>query len=162
MATPIVKTSAEFKDTVTSIIRAMALDEFLLVPKSYIEDGINAWLEKNKETGECPAQDDYKCYYQFIMTIPPEMHVLDMDLYFLRVARRIVDNILLAMLETSYYKSVFDYADAEKEQYSLIYEVTTDLLDRIEDNQDGSRVFKNTKELRKEFEKYYSEVLENA
>ena len=102
MATPIVKTSAEFKDTVTSIIRAMALDEFLLVPKSYIEDGINAWLEKNKETGECPAQEDYKCYYQFIMTIPPEMHVLDMDLYFLRVARRIVDNILLAMLETSY------------------------------------------------------------
>ena len=30
MATPIVKTSAEFKDTVTSIIRAMSLDEFLL------------------------------------------------------------------------------------------------------------------------------------
>lgn len=161
MATPIVKTSAEFKETVTSIIRAMALDEFLLVPKPYIENGINAWLERG-ENGECPAQEDYKCYYQFIMTIPPEMHVLDMDLYFLRVARRIVDNILMAMLETSYYKSVFGYADAEKEQYQLIYDVTTDLLDRIEENQDGSRVFKNTKELREEFEKYYSEVLEDA
>lgn len=161
MATPIVKTSAEFKETVMSIIRAMALDEFLLVPKSYIENGINTWLERG-ENGECPAQEDYKCYYQFIMTIPPEIHVLDMDLYFLRVARRIVDNILLAMLETSYYKSVFDYADAEKEQYQLIYDVTTDLLDRIEENQDGSRVFKNTKELREEFEKYYSEVLEDA
>lgn len=161
MATPIVKTSAEFKDTVTSIIRAMALDEFLLVPKSYIDDGINVWLERG-ENGVCPAQEDYKCYYQFIMTIPPEMHVLDMDLYFLRVARRIVDNILLAMLETSYYKSVFNYADAEKEQYNLIYEVTSDLLDRIEENQDGSRVFKNTKQLREEFEKYYSEVLEDA
>jgi len=106
MATPIVKTSAEFKETVTSIIRAMALDEFLLVPKSYIENGINAWLERG-ENGECPAQEDYKCYYQFIMTIPPEIHVLDMDLYFLRVARRIVDNILLAMLETSLASGVY-------------------------------------------------------
>lgn len=161
METPIVKTSAEFKETVTSIIRAMALDEFLLVPKQYIDDGINSWLERG-ENGECPAQEDYKCYYQFIMTIPPEMHVLDMDLYYLRVARRIVDNILLTMLDTSYYKSVFNYAEAEKEQYQLIYEVTTDLLNRIEENQDGSHVFKNTKELRKEFEKYYSEVLEDA
>lgn len=161
MATPIIKTSAEFKDTVTSIIRAMALDEFLLVPKQYIDDGINSWLERG-ENGECPAQEDYKCYYQFIMTIPPEIHVLDMDLYYLRVARRIVDNILLTMLDTSYYKSVFNYAEAEKEQYQLIYEVTTDLLNRIEENQDGSRAFKNTKELRKEFEKYYSEVLEDA
>lgn len=161
MATPIVKTSAEFKDMVTSIIRAMSLDEFLLVPKQYIEEGINSWLGKN-DKGECPAQEDYKAYYQFIMTIPPEMHVLDMDLYYLRVSRRIVDNILLSMLETSYYKSVFGYADAEKEQYNLIYEVTSDLLDRIEENQDGSRVFKNTKQLREEFEKYYSEVLEDA
>lgn len=161
MATPIIKTSAEFKETITSIIRAMALDEFLLVPKQYIDDGINSWLERG-ENGECPAQEDYKCYYQFIMTIPPEMYVLDMDLYYLRVARRIVDNILLTMLDTSYYKSVFNYAEAEKEQYQLIYEVTTDLLNRIEENQDGSRAFKNTKELRKEFEKYYSEVLEDA
>lgn len=161
MVSPIVKRSSEFKDTVVSMVRAMPLDEMLLVPASYIDKGIEAWLAVDPDTGISPAQEDYKHYFQFIMTIPKEMHVLDMDLYYLRIAKRIVDNILMTMLDTSYYKSVFGYADVEKEQYELIYALTNDVLDRLETTQDGRRAYKNTKELREEFEKYFEEVLSN-
>lgn len=161
MVTPIVKRSSEFKDTVVAMVRAMPLNEMLLIPTSYIDKSIDAWLEVDPYTGISSAQEDYKHYFQFIMTIPKEMHVLDMDLYFLRVAKKIVDNMLITMLDTSYYKSVFGYADVEKEQYELIYALTNDVLDRLEDTQDGRRVYKNTKELREEFEKYFEEVLSN-
>ena len=57
MVSPIVKRSSEFKDTVVSMVRAMPLDEMLLVPSSYIDKGIEAWLAVDPETG---IRDVYK------------------------------------------------------------------------------------------------------
>lgn len=157
---PIVKTSGEFKDTVIGMVKAMPLDDFLLMPQSHIDKYISAWTDVDPETGTSPAQEEYKHYFQFIMTIPPEMHILDMDLYYFRIARKIVDNMLLSMLETSYYKTVFGHADVEYENFKLLQELINETADRIEEEPDNRRAYKNVKELREEFEKYYQEVTE--
>lgn len=159
MARPIVKTSAEFKQTIIDMIKAMPLDDILLIPKKEIGKYISAWTEPD-ESGNSPAQEDYKRYFQFIMTIPPEMHVVDMDLYYFRVARKIIDTMLISMLETSYYNTVFGSADVDHENYMLLYELILDTADKIENNPDNRRAFMSATELKKEFEKYYKEVLE--
>lgn len=159
MAKPIVKTSAEFKQTIIDMIKAMPLDDFLLIPNNEIDKYIAAWTEPD-ESGNSPAQEDYKRYFQFIMTIPTEMHVVDMDLYYFRVARRIIESMMLSMLETSYYNTIFGTSDVDHENYQLLYELISETADKIEDDPDNRRAYMSAKELRKEFEKYYEKVLE--
>lgn len=159
MAKPIVKTSAEFKQTIIDMIKAMPLDDFLLIPNNEIDKYIVAWTEPD-ESGNSPAQEDYKRYFQFIMTIPPEMHVVDMDLYYFRVARKIIESMMLSMLETSYYNTIFGTSDVDHENYQLLYELISETADKIEDDPDNRRAYMSAKELRKEFEKYYEKVLE--
>ena len=103
---PIVKTSAEFKQTVIDMVRAMPLDDFLLIPQVELDKYISAWTEPDAN-GVVPANEDYKQYFQFIMTIPSEMQVLDMDLYYFRIARKIIGNMMIALLETKYYNTIF-------------------------------------------------------
>ena len=159
MAKPIVKTSAEFKQTIIDMIKAMPLDDFLLIPNNEIDKYIAAWTEPD-ESGNSPAQEDYKRYFQFIMTIPPEMHVVDMDLYYFRVARKIIESMMLSMLETSYYNTIFGTSDVDHENYQLLHELISETADKIEDDPDNRRAYMSAKELRKEFEKYYEKVLE--
>lgn len=159
MAKPIVKTSAEFKQTIIDMIKAMPLDDFLLIPNNEIDKYISAWTEPD-ESGNSPAQEDYKRYFQFIMTIPPEMHVVDMDLYYFRVARKIIESMMLSMLETSYYNTIFGTSDVDHENYQLLYELISETANKIEDDPDNRRAYMSAKELRKEFEKYYEKVLE--
>lgn len=159
MAKPIVKTSAEFKQTIIDMIKAMPLDDFLLIPNNEIDKYIAAWTEPD-ESRNSPAQEDYKRYFQFIMTIPPEMHVVDMDLYYFRVARKIIESMMLSMLETSYYNTIFGTSDVDHENYQLLYELISETADKIEDDPDNRRAYMSAKELRKEFEKYYEKVLE--
>lgn len=159
MARPIVKTSAEFKQTIIDMIKAMPLDDMLLIPNNEIDKYIAAWTEPDKN-GNSPAQEEYKRYFQFIMTIPPEMHIVDMDLYYFRIARKIIDSMLLSMLETSYYKTVFGTADVMHENYQLLYELISETANKIENDPDNRRAYMSTTELRKEFEKYYDQVLE--
>jgi hypothetical protein len=159
MARPIVKTSAEFKQTIIDMIKAMPLDDMLLIPNNEIDKYISAWTEPYKN-GNSPAQEDYKRYFQFIMTIPPEMHIVDMDLYYFRIARRIIESMLLSMLETSYYKTVFGTADVMHENYQLLYELISETANKIENDPDNRRAYMSATELRKEFEKYYDKVLE--
>lgn len=159
MARPIVKTSAEFKQTIIDMIKAMPLDDMLLIPNNEIDKYISAWTEVN-ENGNSPAQEEYKQYFQFIMTIPPEMHIVDMDLYYFRIARKIIDSMLLSMLETSYYKTVFGTADVMHENYQLLYELISETANKIENDPDNRRAYMSATELRKEFEKYYDKVLE--
>ena len=159
MAKPIVKTSAEFKHTIIDMIKAMPLDDMLLIPNNEIDKYIAAWTEPD-ESGNSPAQEDYKRYFQFIMTIPPEMHVVDMDLYYFRVARKIIESMMLSMLETSYYNTIFGTSDVDHENYQLLYELISETADKIEDDPDNRRAYMSAKELRKEFEKYYEKVLE--
>ena len=159
MARPIVKTSAEFKQTIIDMIKAMPLDDMLLIPNNEIDKYIAAWTDTD-ENGNSPAQEDYKQYFQFIMTIPSEMHVVDMDLYYFRIARKIIDSMLLSMLETSYYNTIFGTADVMHENYQLLYELINETADKIENDPDNRRAYMSAKELRKEFEKYYEKVLE--
>ena len=159
MARPIVKTSAEFKQTIIDMIKAMPLDDMLLIPNNEIDKYISAWTEPDKN-GNSPAQEDYKRYFQFSMTIPPEMHIVDMDLYYFRIARRIIESMLLSMLETSYYKTVFGTADVMHENYQLLYELISETANKIENDPDNRRAYMSATELRKEFEKYYDKVLE--
>ena len=159
MARPIIKTSAEFKQTIIDMINAMPLDDMLLIPNNEIDKYISAWTEVD-ENGNSPAQEDYKRYFQFIMTIPPEMHIVDMDLYYFRIARKIIDSMLLSMLETSYYKTVFGTADVMHENYILLYELISETANKIENDPDNRRAYMSATELRKEFEKYYDQVLE--
>lgn len=159
MARPIVKTSAEFKQTIIDMIKAMPLDDILLIPKQEIDKYIAAWTDQD-ESGNSPAQEDYKRYFQFIMTIPPEMHVVDMDLYYFRIARKVIDAMMVSMLETSYYNTIFGTSDVDHENYLLLYELILETADRIEDNPDNRRAYMSAKELKKEFEKYYAKVLD--
>ena len=55
MTRPIVKTSAEFKQTVIDMVKAMPLDDFLLMPQKEIDKYITAWTEPDPETGISPA-----------------------------------------------------------------------------------------------------------
>lgn len=160
MTRPIVKTSAEFKQTVIDMVKAMPLDDFLLMPQKEIDKYIAAWTDPDKETGISPAQLDYKQYFHFLMTLPEEMHIVDMDLYYFRIARKIVNNILLSMLETSYYQTVFGNHDVDHENYKLLYELISETADRIETNPDNKRAFMSAKELKDEFGYFYDKVVE--
>ena len=159
MTRPIVKTSAEFKQTVIDMIRAMPLDEFLLMPQKEIDKYIAAWTDADPDTGVSPAQIDYRQYFQFIMTLPEEMHILDMDLYYFRIARRIVNTMLISMLETNYYQSVFGTSDVDHENYMLLYELILETAYRIENNPDNKRAYMSATELKQEFSEYYNKVL---
>ena len=157
---PIVKTSAEFKRTVIDMVRAMPLDDFLLIPQSELDKYISAWTEPDAN-GVVPANEEYKQYFQFIMTIPSDMQILDMDLYYFRIARKIIGNMMIALLESQYYNKVFGYEDINYENYQLLYELIKETGDKIEDNPDNRRAYMSAQELKREFNKYYEDVLNN-
>jgi hypothetical protein len=157
---PIVKTSGEFKQTVIDMVRAMPLDDFLLIPQAELDKYISAWTEPDAN-GFVPANEEYKQYFQFIMTIPSDMQILDMDLYYFRIARKIIGNMMIALLETKYYNTVFGSADIDYENYQLLYELIQQTGDKIEDNPDNRRAYMSAQELKQEFNKYYQKVLDN-
>ena len=151
---PIVKTSGEFKQTVIDMVRAMPLDDFLLIPQAELDNYISAWTEPDTN-GVVPANEEYKQYFQFIMTIPQDMQILDMDLYYFRIARKIIGNMMIALLESQYYNKVFGYEDINYENYQLLYE----LIQETGDN--NRRAYMSAQELKMEFNKYYEDVLNN-
>jgi hypothetical protein len=157
---PIVKTSAEFKQTVIDMVRAMPLDDFLLIPQAELDKYISAWTEPDVN-GVVPANEEYKQYFQFIMTIPQDMQILDMDLYYFRIARKIIGNMMIALLETKYYNTVFGSSDVDYENYMMLYELILDTADKIEDNPDNRRAYMSAQELKQEFNKYYQKVLDD-
>ena len=157
---PIVKTSGEFKQTVIDMVRAMPLDDFLLIPQAELDKYISAWTEPDAN-GVVPANEEYKQYFQFIMTIPQDMQILDMDLYYFRIARKIIGNMMIALLETKYYNTVFGSADIDYENYKLLYELIQQTGDKIEDNPDNRRAYMSAQELKQEFNKYYQKVLDD-
>nr|DAX38237.1 MAG TPA: hypothetical protein [Caudoviricetes sp.] len=157
---PIVKTSAEFKQTVIDMVRAMPLDDFLLIPQAELDKYISAWTEPDIN-GVVPANEEYKQYFQFIMTIPSDMQILDMDLYYFRIARKIIGNMMIALLESQYYNKVFGYEDINYENYQLLYELIQETGDKIEDNPDNRRAYMSAQELKQEFNKYYQKVLDD-
>lgn len=157
---PIVKTSGEFKQTVIDMVRAMPLDDFLLIPQAELDKYISAWTEPDAN-GFVPANEEYKQYFQFIMTIPSDMQILDMDLYYFRIARKIIGNMMIALLETKYYNTVFGSADIDYENYQLLYELIQQTGDKIEDNPDNRRAYMSAQELKQEFNKYYQKVLDD-
>lgn len=157
---PIVKTSGEFKQTVIDMVRAMPLDDFLLIPQAELDKYISAWTEPDVN-GVVPANEEYKQYFQFIMTIPQDMQILDMDLYYFRIARKIIGNMMIALLESQYYNKVFGYEDINYENYQLLYELIQETGDKIEDNPDNRRAYMSAQELKQEFNKYYQKVLDN-
>nr|DAR03351.1 MAG TPA: hypothetical protein [Caudoviricetes sp.] len=157
---PIVKTSTEFKQTVIDMVRAMPLDDFLLIPQAELDKYISAWTEPDAN-GVVPANEEYKHYFQFIMTIPSDMQILDMDLYYFRIARKIIGNVLIALLETSYYNTVFGAEYINYENYQLLYELIQETGDKIEKNPDNHRAYMSAQELKQEFGKYYQKVLDD-
>lgn len=157
---PIVKTSGEFKQTVIDMVRAMPLDDFLLIPQVELDKYISAWTEPDAN-GVVPANEEYKQYFQFIMTIPSDMQILDMDLYYFRIARKIIGNMMISLLETKYYNTVFGSADIDYENYKLLYELIIETGDKIEENPDNRRAYMSAQELKREFNKYYEDVLNN-
>jgi hypothetical protein len=157
---PIVKTSAEFKQTVIDMVRAMPLDDFLLIPQAELDKYISAWTEPDAN-GVVPANEEYKYYFQFIMTIPSDMQILDMDLYYFRIARKIIGNMLITLLESKYYNTVFGAEDINYENYQLLYELIQETVDKIEKNPDNRRAYMSAQELKQEFGKYYQKVLDD-
>lgn len=157
---PIVKTSAEFKQTVIDMVRAMPLDDFLLIPQAELDKYISAWTEPDANW-VVPANEEYKYYFQFIMTIPSDMQILDMDLYYFRIARKIIGNMLITLLESKYYNTVFGAEDINYENYQLLYELIQETGDKIEKNPDNRRAYMSAQELKQEFGKYYQKVLDD-
>ena len=107
----IMKTTAEFKKEITDIVRSMPLKEILFVPDSFVEGAISAWLEVNPETGISIAQEEYRKYYHMITSLPDEQVIMDIDLYMFRVARKIIDGLMISMLDVRYYVIIFGHAN---------------------------------------------------
>ena len=163
----IMKTTAEFKKEVTDIIRSMPLKEILFVPDSFVEGAISAWLEVDSEKGLSIAQEEYRKYYHMLTSLPDEQVIMDMDLYMFRVARKIIDGLMLSMLDVRYYDNIFGHANLSPEDTKYFIDLTNEVIDRIETQievdsfLDKHASGKTSKELREEFNKRCKDILED-
>ena len=165
--TNIMKTTAEFKKEITDIVRSMPLKEILFVPDSFVEGAISAWLEVDPEKGVSIAQEEYRKYYHMLTSLPDEQVIMDMDLYMFRVARKIIDGLMISMLDVRYYDNIFGHANLSPEDTQYFVDLTNDVIDRIETRIDFDLFLdkhasgKTAKELRDEFNKRCKGILED-
>ena len=163
----IMKTTAEFKKEITDIVRSMPLKEILFVPDSFVEGAISAWLEVNPETGVSIAQEEYRKYYHMLTSLPDEQVIMDIDLYMFRVARKIIDGLMISMLDVRYYDNIFGHANLSPEDTQYFVDLTNDVINRIETQievdsfLDKHASGKTAKELRDEFNKRCKGILED-
>lgn len=163
----IMKTTAEFKKEVTDIVRSMPLKEILFVPDSFVEGAISAWLEVDPEKGVSIAQEEYRKYYHMLTSLPDEQVIMDMDLYMFRVARKIIDGLMISMLDVRYYDNIFGHANLSPEDTQYFVDLTNDVINRIEKQievdsfLDKHASGKTAKELRDEFNKRCKGILED-
>ena len=163
----IMKTTAEFKKEITDIVRSMPLKEILFVPDSFVEGAISAWLEVNPETGISIAQEEYRKYYHMITSLPDEQVIMDIDLYMFRVARKIIDGLMIAMLDVRYYDNIFGHANLSPDDAKYFVDLTNDVINRVEQQVEAESFIdrhasgKTSKELREEFNKRYKGILED-
>lgn len=163
----IMKTTAEFKKEVSDIVRSMPLKEILFIPDSFVEAAISAWLEVDPKKGISIAQEEYRKYYHMLTSLPDEQVIMDMDLYMFRIARKIIDGLMISMLDVRYYDNIFGHANLSPEDAKYFVDLTNDVIDRIETQievdsfLDRHASGKSTKELREEFNKHCKGILEN-
>lgn len=155
----LVKTAGEFKSEISDIIRALPLKQILLVPDSYVENTIKAWMELDDD-GVSPAQEEYKKYYQMLTSLPDDTSMLDIDLYMFKIARKIVDSMMLTMIETRYYENIFSQAKLEKDDYEYFLDVIDEIMERTsKDLQESPDYLKGIKDLKNEFQEYATSIL---
>lgn len=163
----LMKTTAEFKKEVTDIVRSMPLKEILFVPDSFVEGAISAWLEVDPEKGVSIAQEEYRKYYHMLTSLPDNQVILDMDLYMFRVARKIIDGLMISMLDVRYYDNIFGHANLSPEDAKYFVDLTNEVIDRIETNievesfLDRHASGKTTKQLRDEFNKRCEGIIDD-
>ena len=163
----IMKTTAEFKKEITDIVRSMPLKEILFVPDSFVEGAISAWLEVNPESGLSIAQEEYRKYYHMITSLPDEQVIMDMDLYMFRVARKIIDGLMISMLDVRYYDNIFGHANLGPDDAKYFVDLTNDVINRVEKQVEAESFIdryasgKTSKELREEFNKRCKGILED-
>ena len=163
----IMKTTAEFKKEITDIVRSMPLKEILFVPDSFVESAISAWLEVNPETGLSIAQEEYRKYYHMITSLPDEQVIMDIDLYMFRVARKIIDGLMISMLDVRYYDNIFGHANLSPDDAKYFVDLTNDVINRVEQQVEAESFIdryasgKTSKELREEFNKRCKGILED-
>ena len=163
----IMKTTAEFKKEITDIVRSMPLKEILFVPDSFVEGSISAWLEVNPETGISIAQEEYRKYYHMITSLPDEQVIMDIDLYMFRVARKIIDGLMISMLDVRYYDNIFGHANLSPDDAKYFVDLTNDVINRVEQQVEAESFIdrhasgKTSKELREEFNKRCKGILED-
>ena len=163
----IMKTTAEFKKEITEIVRSMPLKEILFVPDSFVEGAISAWLEVNPETGNSISQEEYRKYYHMITSLPDEQVIMDIDLYMFRVARKIIDGLMISMLDVRYYDNIFGNANLSPDDAKYFVDLTNDVINRVEQQVEAESFIdryasgKTSKELREEFNKRCKGILED-
>ena len=163
----IMKTTAEFKKEITDIVRSMPLKEILFVPDSFVESAVSAWLEVNPETGLSIAQEEYRKYYHMITSLPDEQVIMDIDLYMFRVARKIIDGLMISMLDVRYYDNIFGHANLSPDDAKYFVDLTNDVINRVEQQVEAESFIdrhasgKTSKELREEFNKRCKGILED-
>ena len=163
----IMKTTAEFKKEITDIVRSMPLKEILFVPDSFVEGAISVWLEVNPETGLSIAQEEYRKYYHMITSLPDEQVIMDIDLYMFRVARKIIDGLMISMLDVRYYDNIFGHANLSPDDAKYFVDLTNDVINRVEQQVEAESFIdrhasgKTSKELREEFNKRCKGILED-
>ena len=163
----IMKTTAEFKKEITDIVRSMPLKEILFVPDSFVEGAVSAWLEVNPETGLSIAQEEYRKYYHMITSLPDEQVIMDIDLYMFRVARKIIDGLMISMLDVRYYDNIFGHANLSPDDAKYFVDLTNDVINRVEQQVEAESFIdrhasgKTSKELREEFNKRCKGILED-
>lgn len=163
----IMKTTAEFKKEITDIVRSMPLKEILFVPDSFVESAISAWLEVNPETGLSIAQEEYRKYYHMITSLPDEQVIMDIDLYMFRVARKIIDGLMISMIDVRYYDNIFGHANLSPDDAKYFVDLTNDVINRVEQQVEAESFIdrhasgKTSKELREEFNKRCKGILED-
>ena len=163
----IMKTTVVFKKEITDIVRSMPLKEILFVPDSFVEGAISAWLEVNPETGLSIAQEEYRKYYHMITSLPDEQVIMDIDLYMFRVARRIIDGLMISMLDVRYYDNIFGHANLSPDDAKYFVDLTNDVINRVEQQVEAESFIdrhasgKTSKELREEFNKRCKGILED-
>ena len=161
------KTTSEFKKEITDIVRSMPLKEILFVPDSFVEGAISAWLEVNPETGISIAQEEYRKYYHMITSLPDEQVIMDIDLYMFRVARKIIDGLMISMLDVRYYDNIFGHANLSPDDAKYFVDLTNDVINRVEQQVEAESFIerhasgKTSKELREEFNKRCKGILED-
>ena len=163
----IMKTTAEFKKEIKDIVRSMHLKEILYVPDIFVEGAITAWLEVNPESGLSIAQEEYRKYYHMITSLPDEQVIMDIDLYMFRVARKIIDGLMISMLDVRYYDNIFGHANLGPDDAKYFVDLTNDMINRVEQQVEAESFIdryasgKTSKELREEFNKRCKGILED-